>query len=197
MSGNVQKPLSARQEKAVILVVEDELPDDQIGEACGITVRTLTRWKTQETFKQRLREAAKSYADRILNRGIARKEKRVAALNRLHDKAMAVIEARAADPTMANAPGGNTGLLIREFKALGKDQKIVPEYRADTALMCEIRRIQESVAKLAAECNGYLERAGSGNTTLNFNVIVEEIGSPRPQNSLTAQAGRSPKLLER
>lgn len=54
-----------------------------------------------------------------------------------------MVEERGADPSMANVPGGKTGLLVHQIKSIGNgpNAKIVPEYVVDTARFgnCEPR----------------------------------------------------------
>jgi len=45
---------------------------------------------------------------------------------------------------LAGIPGGNTGLLVRDYKGRNADQ---PVYKADTALMAELRAIMRQAAE--------------------------------------------------
>src|SRR5207247_2573388 len=45
---------------------------------------------------------------------------------------------------LAGIPGGNTGLLVRDYKGRNADQ---PVYKADTTLMAELRAIERQAAE--------------------------------------------------
>jgi hypothetical protein len=80
-----------------------------------------------------------------LKRGIARKDYRINCLANVHSKLLTVIEERAADPSMADVPGGKTGLMVKTFKVSG--ETVMTEYAVDTGTIKELRGIQEQVAK--------------------------------------------------
>src|SRR6266542_4946393 len=61
-----------------------------------------------------------------------------------------VFRARARD--LADIPGGNTGLLVRDYKGPNADQ---PVYKADTALMAEMRATERQAAE---EMGQWVER---------------------------------------
>lgn len=68
-----------------------------------------------------------------------------------------MIEQRAADPTMAEAPGGDTGLMVRSIKVVGngEDAEAINLYSVDTALMAEIRN---TLKQAAQEVGGWSEK---------------------------------------
>jgi hypothetical protein len=65
--------------------------------------------------------------------GIARKERRVAVLNNLHEKLIQVISERSDTPDLADVPGGKTGLVMKTLKGIGSGDnfKVVEEYEVD------------------------------------------------------------------
>ena len=138
-----------KQEKAARLAAEDVLTDEQIAAECGITRRTLTNWKANRDFSERVTAIAGAYAQRALKHGLARRERRVSVLNDLHQRMLQVIEERAADEGLAAVPGGKTGLITRNLKGIGKgeDFQIVEVFEVDTGTLREIRSTQEQVAK--------------------------------------------------
>lgn len=137
--------LNGRQEKAAVLVAEDRQKDQEIAEELKITRRTLTNWKALPRFSARVQEIGEELASRARNRGIARRERRLASLQALHNGLLRVIEERGADPSMAEVPGGRTGLLVRQFKVSG--DTVVTEYAVDTGTVRELRAVQEAAAK--------------------------------------------------
>lgn len=90
---------------------------------------------------------------------ISDRNSRVQVLQDLLDRARRLIAARAED--LADIPGGETGLLVRDFK--GKDAD-TPVYKADTALMAEIR----ATAKQAAEELGQWVEKREDTVTVNI-----------------------------
>jgi len=80
--------------------------------------------------------------------GIACLEQRVAAQQDRWERLRQVIAARAADPTL-RAPGAETGLLVRTYKALGRgeDFQVVEEYTVDTGLLGELRQLEQLTAR--------------------------------------------------
>ncbi len=99
--------------------------------------------------KPRIAAAIAEYRVAIKAEGIANKQNRIDRLNADWLRLQQVIAERAADPTMADVPGGTTGLLVRTVKALGHgaDARIVEEYAVDTGLLRELRAHEEQAAK--------------------------------------------------
>ncbi len=137
-----------KRDKAALLVAEDRYSDEKIAADIGIGRRTLARWKKDEAFSARVREIAADYSQRVFKQGLARRERRLAVLNDLHDKMLQVIAERADSPDLANLPGGKTGLVTKTLKGIGKgdDFQVVEQYEVDTATVREIRALQEQVA---------------------------------------------------
>lgn len=83
--------------------------------------------------------------------GIANRDARISAQQDRWDRMQRVILARAAD--MAAVPGGDTGLLVRQYKALGRgeDFQVVEEYAVDTGLLSEMRQLEQHTAKEKGE----------------------------------------------
>ena len=63
--------LSKKMEKAALLVAEDLLTDHEIASECGISNRTLYRWKKREEFIARVNTMVQAYSARVLGSGIA------------------------------------------------------------------------------------------------------------------------------
>jgi hypothetical protein len=140
------KLTNAKLEQAAVLVAEDSRSDEQIAAQLGITRSTLATWKTRPEFVARVDEICRELAAVAMKRGIARKEYRVNTLANIHSKLLTVMEERAADPDLANIPGGKTGLIVR--KAVVSAGVLVGyEYAVDTGLLRELRGIQEQASK--------------------------------------------------
>lgn len=137
--------LTKRQEQAAALVAADTEADERIAARCGVTGRTLWRWKNVPLFAARVAELRDAYAAAVCDLGISDKRNRVEALQTLHDRAMLVIEQRAADPSLAEVPGGTTGLLVRQQRTVAGEA--VDEYVVDTGLMREVRETMKQAAQ--------------------------------------------------
>jgi hypothetical protein len=141
---------SAREvrEKAAQLVAEDACTDNKIAELVGVSKRTLERWKRDNAFKTRVDAISEAFAERALKHRLARRDRRLTVVNDLHDKLLQVIAERAADPELADVPGGKTGLITKRLKGIGRgdDFRVVPVYEVDTGTIREIRAIHEQVA---------------------------------------------------
>lgn len=105
-----------QRERAALLVAEDKLSDREIAAEIKAHVVTLERWKQHPDFQARVSEHVAAYRQAIRQKGIAVVENRVDALNQRWEAMQRIIAARAADPSMAEIPGGSTGLLIRRGK---------------------------------------------------------------------------------
>ncbi|MFI5095172.1 MAG: phBC6A51 family helix-turn-helix protein [Candidatus Acidiferrales bacterium] len=140
---------TAKRERAAMMLSEDRKTDAEIAESVGITRKTLHKWKQRPEFSARVEDLTRIWSERALKKGLARRERRLAVLEDQHNRLLAVIEARAADPDMQTIPGGSTGLLFRTYKGLGSGEhaRIVEEYAVDVATIRELRGIQEQFAK--------------------------------------------------
>jgi hypothetical protein len=114
----------------------------------GITRRQLTRWKRQTAFTDLVTEIAAKLAAEIRGKGLVELSNRVDALNARWSRMHAVIDQRAADPTMT-APGSDTGLLTRTQKRIGSGDSVVTveEYQVDTGLLKELREHEKQAAQ--------------------------------------------------
>jgi hypothetical protein len=159
-----------KREKAAHLIAEDFLSDEKIAQQVEISRSTLARWKSEPRFIARVEAIASAYAKRVLNRGIARKERRVAVLNDLHEKMLQVISERAASSELESVPGGKTGLITKMLKGIGKgeDFQVVEFYEVDTGTVKEIRALQEQVAE---ELGQRVERT----ETVDLNKLFEKM----------------------
>jgi hypothetical protein len=141
--------LTEKQELAANLVSEDRLTDEQIAEELGIDRRTLTRWKDIPEFSARVQAISEAFAQRVMSRGIARRVHRVAVMDDIHRKLLTVIEKRATNPEISKAPGGETGLVTRTVRGIGRgdDYQVVEVFEVDTPLCREIREVHAQVAE--------------------------------------------------
>jgi hypothetical protein len=137
-----------QRELAAALLAEDELSDEEIASKVNISWQHLYVWKRRPEFMERVTELARQLVSPTLRRAIAKRARRVRAQDERWRKLLQVIEERAADPKVQNAPGGKTGLLVRTLKALGSGpaMQIVEEYEFDAALARELRELEKHAA---------------------------------------------------
>lgn len=80
--------------------------------------------------------------DDAITEGLARRAARVAEKQERHGLLKQIIRERGAHESMMDAPGGSTGLLVRDYKA-GSYQ---PVYKLDAALLREMQELEKEIA---------------------------------------------------
>jgi transposase-like protein len=142
-------PWNTRRERAAALIANGQYTHKQIAAQLKIGTSTLTQWKQQPAFQARIQEHVEIWRQRIMQTGIADRARRVEALDDRWNKMKAVIAERGADPSLANAPGGKTGLVVRQVKLIGsgKEAELIDEFAVDVALLREMRAHEEQAAK--------------------------------------------------
>jgi len=144
-----EQTLQHRRESAAQLLAEGRYGYSEIAAKVGVSVRALHKWRKNPIFARRVAEFAREFLEAAMRRGIARLDFRIKTLADAHSKLLELIEERAADPKMQDIPGGKTGLIVMQFRAVGTGdrQKIVPEFVFDASLIREVRAIQAAAAK--------------------------------------------------
>ena len=69
-----------RQAHAAILLAEDELSDSEIAQRCGITRRTLMRWKKQSSIQQKIDEQLRLSKQESEGQMIVERQLRIAGM---------------------------------------------------------------------------------------------------------------------
>lgn len=135
--------------EAAVLLADDEITNEQIAETVGASVTTLWRWRQHPEFQDRVAEHTAALQAAMLRHAVAKRHKRLATLDKLHNKALAVIDARAEEMAHEDAPGADSGLLVKSYKQVGQGPaaQLMEEFTVDTGLMREIRAIEEQAAK--------------------------------------------------
>jgi hypothetical protein len=129
------------------LVANGKFTTVEIAAELKMSPNTLKQWKKRRDFEVRVERHRQIWRDRVMLTGIADQARRIEALNDRWSRMKTVIEARAADPTMKDVPGGTTGLLVAETKQVPGTGEIVDEFSVDTALLRELRAHEEQAAK--------------------------------------------------
>lgn len=132
--------------RAALLLAEDELTDDEIASELGVNRATLWRWKQHPEFAAQVAAHVAELGDAAARYAIARKRRRVKALDDRWRRLHQVIAERGA--AMRGVPGGSTGLLVRRVKSVGTgpQQQIVEEYEVDGTLLREAREHEKAAA---------------------------------------------------
>lgn len=136
-----------KRERAALLVAEDKLTDEAIACELEIGRQTLVRWKKTPEFKARVSKIIEKVRAKLESEGLRNKRNRLKALNERWEKMAEVIRQRA-QTHKDIASGGNTGLLVRQVKGIGKgeDFQVVEEYAVDTGLLREMREHEKQAA---------------------------------------------------
>lgn len=134
--------------RAAVLLAEDELSDEQIAQRVGVCRRTLSYWKENPVFAAQVGDHIGQLQAAMLRYRVAKKRERIKVLDDLHTKMLTVIDERAED-LGDEAPGGSTGLLVRQLKQIGygESARTVEEYAVDAGLVRELRAVHEQAAK--------------------------------------------------
>jgi hypothetical protein len=140
-----------------LLVAQDELTNEQIAERVGVARYSLDRWKLAPEFRSRVASLVADMREAVRQRGIADKRNRLDLYEDIKDRLRQVVAERAADPTMADVPGGRTGMLVRGYKSIGSGESAqrVEEYTVDGVLAKELR---DYAKQAAIEVGDWAER---------------------------------------
>lgn len=133
-----------RQHAAKLVADKKTVP--AIAEAVGCSPRTINTWKADPEFRALVEKIQSAWREKANSRGIADVDFVYRNLQDRHVRLRAIIEARAKDKDLRQAPGGRTGLLTVTWKmrTLGDKmgQEAIPEYAVDTGLLEEMREIE-------------------------------------------------------
>lgn len=135
--------------EAAQLLAAGNLAISEIADKFGVRRETVWAWRQHPDFKARVDEELEKIRAEVRRVGIADAMARVRRLNDRANRMSRLMEARADDPTMAEVPGGNTGLLVRTIKSVGSGDNatIVEEYSVDTGLLREMREHEKQAAQ--------------------------------------------------
>lgn len=139
----LDKWFTAQRAQAAQFVAEGKTEDEIIG-ALKISSRTLFKWKNNALFQARVAEVIEQTAKALQAQGVMTKASRLISLQDRVKRMTALIEARAEEMrTTQEVAGGETGLLVRDYK--GKDADIAV-YKFDAALVRELREHEKQAA---------------------------------------------------
>jgi phage terminase small subunit len=110
-------------------------------------------------LQEQVADKAVESAAKLFELEITSKQDRVRRYAEIQERLWQIVEERSADPAMAKVPGGKSGFIVRQIKIIGTgaNQRIVPEYVADTGLAREIRAINQQAAEELGQWKNELE----------------------------------------
>ena len=138
-----------------------------------------SRLSKKANIGQRIKELQEQVAEKtvksvvkLADLEIAVRLNRVNALEYRWQKIQQVIEERAADPSMAEIPGGKTGLIVRQIKTVGSGagMKVLPEYVIDAGLLKELRAHEQQAAQELGQWVNKREVTGEDGNAIEINV---------------------------
>lgn len=147
-----------RQEAA--LCVAEGMSYHKISKRISVPGNTIRGWVYHKQFKQVVEILRKEIREEILNHGVAQRLQRIRRLNNAWEGLQDVIESRktfyeqrrsdvTAEDTYEDIPGVETGLVVTEHKIIGQgpNAREVIHHKVDTAILSELREIEQQAAK--------------------------------------------------
>ena len=180
---------STDKQTAAQLLAEDSLSIPQIAQQLGTSDSTVDRWKKVPEFQARIQENIAAFRAKLLECGLARKERRLAALTDVYHRQQLIVSARGASAEMKSVAGGATGLVTVTWKQFGagEERQLIPEYHADTALSAEMRAIlkrgdvifcvdyERHVFSFGRRVGGDMNHSGGGRKQVNSAGLTEKM----------------------
>jgi hypothetical protein len=163
-------------ELAAELVAAGEFSLDAIAERAGVARSTLRRWRQHPEFVARVEQSLAEFRGAVRAAGLSVRERRVKVLNDRWRRLHQVVTERAADPKMQGVPGGSTGLLVHNVKAVGKgeDFRLIDLYEVDTGLLRELREVEKQAAVELGQWTEKLEQTGDTTICVEYESMSDE-----------------------
>ncbi len=194
----IETDLQPMQIEAAYLIAEARHTHADIAKMVSVDPTTISDWKRTPEFRSAISEFRNGIAGEVLERGVAQKFRRVEKLNAQVERIERVFEGRAADPAMKEVPGGDTGLLTHDQKALGSGEfaTIVDVYEFDAALAKEYRALMEHVAKELGEFEP--DKAGpKGDLHQHVHIHYPQMTDAEQSAAVAAQEADMPPAAKR
>jgi transposase-like protein len=151
--------LTTRQQRALNLLVEGDRTLAAVAAEVGIQPTTLWRWRHEKpAFRNALREALAVAETDARQFAVAKRVKRVEALDEVHAGLLRMISERKARYAGEDHPGAATGLLVKTYKSIGSGAAAYAEieWAVDRPLIQALLEVQKQAA---IELGQWSERA--------------------------------------
>ena len=168
-----------QKEEAAQLLSDGRLTHEAIGLKVGVHRVTIAKWNSLPEFSARVEELNEEFRRSTAHLAIARREKRVNALNQRWLAMQRVIDERADDPSMTDVPGGRTGLIVQDWKTVGVGDNAVARatYSVDTGLLKMILDHEKQAAQELGQWveKGSQELSGPNGGAIPFGEMVDKV----------------------
>lgn len=158
-------------------VAEGKLTNREIAQRLDLSRKTIERWTKDERFVAIVKRMVEEFEEKATKKGIALRRNRIAVLQKAHDGLETVMAERSLSEEMKNIPGGQTGLITKMLKGIGKggDFQVVEVYEVDTGTLKEIRAIHERITEELGEKVTKHEHSGPGGKPIEsaFDKLVQ------------------------
>jgi DNA-binding XRE family transcriptional regulator len=182
-----------RRTQAAVMLADNSLTDEQIAATIGVTRQALANWKKHPDFQAKVAENVESYRRAVLTSGIADRVKRVLALDDRWQRMKTVIEERADSKEMEHVPGGKTGLLVHQIKAVGRgeDFQLIDLYVVDDGLLSEMRATEKQAAIEAGQWEEKRDITSGGKPLPGMNLLgLSDLSEDELDRRIEASKGR-------
>lgn len=190
--------LTTKQQQAAVMVADGGLSWNTMIARLKIHRTTLSRWIKLPEFRELVRATREAMADEVVCYAITDKRHRVSVLQELEDRHVRLLEARANDPSMADVPGADTGLLVKTLKVsgVGRDREVLTEYKRDEVGR-DIIAIHEQARKETGEDRQRLELTGKDGGPIELAAVdlrsrllqeIEQLSARLPAPDVTLSA---------
>lgn len=175
------------RELAATLVAKDDELNSVIASKCGVSIVTLASWKNHPEFKKRVEQHLLQYRDTLLKAGIMDRYRRIQSYDQDYRRIQNLINERAEE--MADVPGGKSGLLVRDYKAVGRND-VRETYKFDSALVAMRNELRKQIAQ---ELGQWMESGDVGALDRLGELIALARGGPAaPPSPVTEEEKKTP-----
>jgi len=165
--------LTDRQREAALRIARGD-SYATVSKDMRLAKRTIVRWAKLPEFTVELEAQAASIRETVKAEGIVNRQNRLDAYNDRWRKMQSVIDGRAADKTFARAPGYTSGLLVHQYRTVGRgeDAQVMDEFAVDTGLLKEMRELEKQAAQDAGDWTEKREVTGKDGEPIAIREVV-------------------------
>lgn len=174
--------ITSKHLHAARLFADGDKSQADVAAAMGLKLSTVRSWFDQPLFKAEIETFVESDRAAIRAEGIANKQNRLDEYNRRWLLMQAVIKARSEWDVVANVPGGNTGLIVREFRG----NLIEVNYKVDIGFLREMRELEKQAAIEVGDWTEKKELTGADGGAIPVSIegaIAKAYGSVEQQTT--------------